>query len=129
MEYTYRRTAQGGFVETRSAVECAAPRHGFQIRHVHDLQAALSAKGFPIQPLCVYELWLTDDEYFDGPEAMALLPCRLHVYMEGGEVRVAAIRPTLSSLMFPELEFDGADVRLEKAVTALVDECAGAQVT
>lgn len=129
VDYTYRRVASGGFEETRETVERSAETRGFAIRYVHDIQAALAAKGFPIQPLCIYELWLRDDTALAEHEAVALMPCRLHVYQEGGDVCVAAIRPTLSALMFPELEFAGVDDDLERAVTALVDDCAAPAVT
>lgn len=125
MDYTYKRIASRGFQETRNVVERAAVSHGFEVRHVHDLQATLAAKGFPIQSLCIFELWLgdTDRDLGEEQEGCALMPCRVHVYVEGGEVCVAAIRPTLAALMFPELDFGGLDGRIERRVRDLVDAC------
>lgn len=123
MEYTYKRIATLGFEDTRRAVEREAGSHGFEVRHVHDLQATLAAKGFPIKPLCIYELWLLDEAASSASEAHLLLPCRLHVYIEEGDVCVAAIRPTLAALMFPEYDFGGMDDRIETQVVKLVDTC------
>lgn len=122
MEYTYKRVVPRSFEETRRAVEEMAAKHGFVVHHVHDLQAALAAKGFPIHPLCIYELALSEPDAHCASSTV-LIPCRLHVYVEDGEVCVAAIRPTLATVIFPELEFGGTDRRIEAAVCLLVDSC------
>lgn len=123
MEYTYRRVAAGDFEATRKAVSEAVASHGFEVRHVHDLQATLAAKGFPIQPLCIFELWLPDPDEERTRAGRLLMPCRLHVFVEEDEVCVAVIRPTLAALMFPEVDFGGLDERLETSMVDLVDEC------
>lgn len=125
MDYTYRRVAANGFESTRAAVERSVAAHGFEVRHVHDLQATLASKGFPIQPLCIFELWLADTAQTQTREGKMLMPCRLHVYVEEEAVCVAAIRPTLVAMMFPEVDFAGLDQRVEDSIVGLVDECTG----
>ncbi|MBA4370110.1 MAG: hypothetical protein C0418_00835 [Coriobacteriaceae bacterium] len=120
MEYSYRRVATNGFERIREAIEREVPLHGFAVAGVHDLQATLAAKGFPIQPLCIYELVL--DSELSGQDGIALLtPCRLHVYVEEGEVWVGAIRPTLMALMFPEARIEVLASKVEERVVGLVD--------
>lgn len=120
VEYSYRRVATNEFERIREAVEREAPLHGFAIAGVHDLQATLASKGFPIQPLCIYELVL-DSDLSDQEGAALLTPCRLHVYVEGGEVWVGAIRPTLIALMFPEARIEDLACRVEERMVGLVD--------
>lgn len=126
MEYTYKRVATGDFEATLRAVREAVCGHGFELRHVHDLQATMAAKGFPIQPLCILELWLDDPDETRSRAGRLLMPCRLHVFVEDDDVCVAVIRPTLSALMFPEVEFDGLDQRLEASMVGIVDACIAA---
>ncbi|TLM80357.1 MAG: DUF302 domain-containing protein [Actinobacteria bacterium] len=126
MEYTYRRATSRDFESTVQAVRESVPAHGFELRHVHDLQATLAAKGFPIQPLCIFELWLADEAVTRSRPGRLLMPCRLHVFVEEDAVCVAVIRPTLSALMFPEVDFDGLDGRLEAAMVDIVDVCTAA---
>ena len=86
MEFTYRRESRRGFSETVEAVERCIRSGGFDVVERHDLQSALAAKGFHIQPLLILEVAL--------PSPGSSL-CKLHVYAEGGTVWVAAIRPTV----------------------------------
>lgn len=66
------------------AVERAVRSHGFDVVRTHDLQAALAAKGFRIQPLTVLDVAM--------PGGLTDV-CKMHVYTDGDVVWVSAIRP------------------------------------
>ena len=68
---------------------------------------------------------MLDSELSDQDRAALLIPCRMHVYVEGGEVWVGAIRPTLSPL-FPEARDRGPGMPTwRKRVVGLVDSAVG----
>lgn len=122
MEFAYKRQATATFAETIEAVERSARSHGFDVRHSYDIRAALAAKGFPIRPLVILEIVPSAD---DLDEAVSLImPCRIHIYEEGDDVVVAALRPTLFSAVFPEHDLDVIAQRVEGEMIEVVDGAA-----
>ena len=120
MRYAYRRVTTAPFSRTVEAVERAARAHGFVVLETLDIQASLAAKGFPISPLVIVELGPAEGE---KDELVALLlPCRLNIYEEDGQVAVAALRPSLFREVYPERDLEDAAARLEQAVIAVVDD-------
>ncbi len=118
LEYSYKKSASGDFAATLEAIARELPEHGFVLEHHHDLQATLASKGFPIQPLCILEISLEREE---DPSVRRLMPCRLNIYCEDGDVVVAALKPSLVAQIFPELGLDDAADLLETRMTGLVD--------
>jgi len=120
MRYAYRRVTTAPFSSTVEAVERAARDRGFVVLETLDIQASLAAKGFPISPLVIVELGPAEGE---KDELVALLlPCRLNIYEEDGQVAVAALRPSLFREVYPERDLEDAAARLEQAVIAVVDD-------
>ena len=116
MEFTYRREGSRSFAETLEAVEGAVRLHGLHVVQRHDLQATLAAKGFVIHPLVVLDVALEDNDKH---------PCKVHVYSEGDEVWVTAIRPTiLWNVIDPGSRELPADA--EESIIAVVDQACSA---
>lgn len=123
MDYAYKRVGPEGFEATIEAVERSVRDHGFVVQQFHDIGARLTAKGFPIRPLVIFEIAPADG----GNDEMIslLMPCRINVYAEGDTVVVAALRPTLFKAVFPEHELDSLAQRVEANVIDLVDAAVG----
>lgn len=122
MEFAYKRQATAAFAETIEAVERSARYHGFDVRHSYDITAALAAKGFPIRPLVIFEIAPAEDDLDDA--VSLIMPCRIHIYEEGNDVIVAALRPTLFSAVFPEHDLDAVAQRVENEMIQVVDGAA-----
>ncbi len=84
MDLTYRREGRLTFAQMVEAVERAVRSNGFDVVGTHDLQAALGAKGFHIQPLTVLDIAM--------PGGLTDV-CKMHVYADGEAVWVSAVRP------------------------------------
>ena len=125
MKFAYKRESPTGFIETMVAVESAARAHGFTVRHSYDIRAALAAKGFPIRPLVIFEVVPAEGELEDA--VALLMPCRIHVYEEGDEIVVAALRPTLYREVFPEHDLDEIAQRVEGEIIEVVDAAVAAE--
>ncbi len=131
MEYSYRRVGSRGFADTVGAVERSIHAHGFAVDHVHDLQATLASKGFAIEPLRIYEITgrrpllgggMAEPGHRGHEKLALLMPCRVNVFVERGDVVVAAMRPTVLCRVFPEAELDEVAQAVEAIVVELVDE-------
>ena len=120
VDYAYKRVGTRGFTETIEAVERAVLLHGFVVHQFHDSRARLTAKGFAIKPLVIFEITQKDpaaDQRVD-----LLMPCRINIYEEEDTVVVAALRPTLFKAVFPEHELDAIAQRVEAQIIAVVDD-------
>ncbi|MDO8986838.1 MAG: DUF302 domain-containing protein [Coriobacteriia bacterium] len=119
MDYAYKRIGSKGFAETIEAVERSVALHGFSVGQCHDIQGRLQSKGFPIGPLVIFEIAPVGEE---ADSAMSLImPCRIHVYEDEGNVIVAALRPTVFAAVFPEHEIDELAAKVEITVVKIVD--------
>lgn len=123
VDYAYKRVGTKGFAETIEAVEKAVRLHGFVVHQFHDIRARLTAKGFPIRPLVIFEI--APAEGADDEMLSLLLPCRINIYEEGESVVVAALRPTLFKAVFPEHELDAVAHKVEGEIIELVDAAVG----
>ncbi len=118
MDYAYKRIGAKGFRDTIDAVERSVGLHGFVVQAYHDIQGRLASKGFPIRPLVIFEIAPAEPD----EELALIMPCRIHVYEEDGQVIVAALRPTLFVAVFPEHRLDALAARVEETVVRMVDE-------
>lgn len=115
MDFTYRREGSRTFPDMLEAVEEAVRSHGFEVVRRHDLQAALAAKGFEIQPLVVLDI--------AAPGAECDL-CKMHVYTEGDVVWVSAIRP-LALWEDIDEQMGTVPADAEAAVVSVIDSACG----
>lgn len=126
-DYDYRRECTTSFDRAVECVEQALARHGFSVRIVHDIQATLAAKGFRVRPIRMYEVDAPRDPAAptqSDPRLEQLMPCRISVFEEEGEVVVTVLRPTLLCKLFPDMELEEAAHALERVLIAVVDEAA-----
>lgn len=127
LDYSYKRVGTRGYLDTLGAVERSIRAHGFAVSHVHDIQATLASKGFSIDPLRIYEINGRRPLLGAGGDAAAdkvsmLMPCRVNVFIEDGDVVVAAVRPTVMCQVFPEADLTELAEAVEAIVVELVDE-------
>lgn len=126
MKFAYKRVTRNSFDETVIAVERSAVERGLVVLQSHDIQAALAAKGFDINPLRIMQVGPQEDP--TGVEAL-LLPVRINVYVEDEHTVVAALRPTLFTAVFPEHDLDSAAEDIERRVTEVVDAAVGGSLS
>ena len=130
MDCAYKRVTEMGFEDTVDAVERSIGENGFAVACLHDVQAALASKGFPIMPLRIYEIVdrpSAKEDRWGTADVELLLPCRIYVHCEqgSGSCVVTALKPTLMCEVFPEAGLEEAAARMEGAVEHLVDDAVG----
>jgi uncharacterized protein (DUF302 family) len=131
VDYSYKRVGSRGFSETVCAVERSIRAHGFAVAQMHDIQATLASKGFSIDPLRIYEIagrrpllgdGMAEPGHRGHDKLELLMPCRVNVFIEDGDVVVAAVRPTVMCHVFPDKGLDEVARAVEAIVVELVDE-------
>jgi len=125
MDFTYQRRSVLEFDSTIEAVEREIRDRGFVVDAAYDLRATLSSKGFSIHPLQVYEVSLGGAPAERDSEAPFATQCRIHVFTEGDDVFVRAIRPTMLSRVIDGAETSDVAARAERLVLEVIDAVAG----
>lgn len=123
VEYAYKRTGSAGFSQTIEAVEHAVGAHGFVVHASYDIGGTVGAKGFAIRPLVILEVGPDDDD-LEQPLSL-VLPCRINIYEEGGEVVVAALRPTVFVSVYPEHDLEAVAAEVEHTIVGIVNSAVG----
>ncbi|MCL4424558.1 MAG: DUF302 domain-containing protein [Firmicutes bacterium] len=111
------------FGEAVKAVKTKAQSYGFTILAVHDLQAIFGAKGFGNEPVTLVEIC---NEPFGSqmlkfdPQMSLMMPCKIAVYVKGGQTHISALRPRMIGELMPELAAMAAEG--DKVMCQIVDE-------
>ena len=79
-------------------LRAAVAEHGFGILHAYDLQETLNSKGYPLPHAChILEVCNPQQASKVLTEDMGMniaLPCRISVYEEDGQTKIATALPT-----------------------------------
>ena len=92
-------------IETKKTPEVAVEdlrtsvaKHGFGVLHAYDLQETLNSKGFPLPHAChILEVCNPEQASKVLTEDIGMniaLPCRISVYEEDGQTKIATALPT-----------------------------------
>jgi len=108
-------------------LEEAVMRHKFGVLYIHDLKQKMKEKGIDFANACkILEVCNPHQASRVLSQNMAVsmaLPCRISVYEEGGQTKIATMLPTAMLAIFPksaELKPVAEDV--ERNILQMIDE-------
>jgi uncharacterized protein (DUF302 family) len=124
----YEKTTGKSADEIDVTLREAAARHKFGVLHMHDLQAAMKARGVGYSRTCrVYEVCNPVEAQLaleaNGAVSTAL-PCRISLYEGEGGLRLATMLPTSFMAAFGNPALEAVARRVETAMVAIIDETA-----
>jgi len=129
MQTDYTVVAHKSYDAAVDAVQERASANGFRVQFVHDVAATLEERGFPRDPVTIVEMCNAKH----AARVLAadikiglMLPCPVMVYVEGDEVRISTMLPTLLATFFPEAGIEETAAEVEQAIRRIVDEAAAA---
>ena len=123
-EFDYSVETSKSVDEATAAVEAETENQGFGVLHIHDVQATLTGKGFPCEPLKIVEVCNAKyaSEVLAADVRIALmLPCPISVYSQGGRTYISALRPSVMVDFYPQADIRDVAEEVERAVLAIVD--------
>lgn len=128
MNIVHAATAKAGIDAVGKRLEEAVKAHKFGVIAVIDLQAKMREKGVEFSRPCrIYEVCNPTRAKKVLEKEMAIataLPCRIALYEEAGQVKLATLLPTQTLGMFnvPDLANEAQDV--EREILAMIAEAA-----
>ena len=122
-DFTYIVETDKNFDEAVVSVLKTVESRGWTLFNVHDIKERLAAKGFEQEPLKIIE-------FCSGKYANAFLnenklsslcmPCKINVFEENGQVKIAGMKPTIMSEFFKEIKRDEAE-EVEKIIKEIIN--------
>jgi uncharacterized protein (DUF302 family) len=112
--------------EAAAALQAAVDANHFGVMHIHNLKETMAKKGVEFVHEClIFEVCQPQQAKKVLEENMSIsaaLPCRISIYEEGGQTKLAAIRPTTLLGMFRTPELDDVAVEVETAMFKIMQE-------
>ena len=122
----YQLKTRKKILDVARDLEAAAQRHKFGIMGVIDLRAKMQEKGVAYDRDCLIVEVCNPQQakkvLENHPEISTVLPCRISLYAEGGEVVVATIKPTAMMEMFRAAGLDETARDVERTLTVIMEE-------
>jgi uncharacterized protein (DUF302 family) len=110
-------------------LRAAVAKHGFGVLHAYDLQETLNSKGFPLPHAChILEVCNPEQASKVLTEDIGMniaLPCRISVYEENGQTKIATALPTkLLSALSASPAFAAVAEDVETKMKAMMHDAA-----
>lgn len=124
MEFDYTITTKKDFNSAVSTIRKEITKSGFHVLYVHDVQAALSEKGFKIEPLKIIEFCNAKSAYavLQADVKIGLcLPCKINVYTKNEQTFISGMRPIILPQFFPEAQLDTLPEEIDKLIKIVTD--------
>jgi len=120
----YTIKSDKSFDEISGLIEKNSPEMGFRVLAIHDVKDTLSAKGFEIEPLKIFEVCNAGFAYkavqSDVNVAM-FMPCKIVIRPEGGKTVLTLVRPSMIAEMLPESGLNDMAAEVEKQLIGIMD--------
>lgn len=114
--------------EVCAAMEPTAQKHKFGVLATHNLKETMAKKGVDFANECfIYEICNPHQAkkvLASRMEMSTMLPCRVSVYQEGGQVKIATLLPTKMIAPFEAPELTPVAEEVERAIVAIMKEVA-----
>jgi len=124
VEFAYTAKTAKSFDEAVASIEKETEQKGFKTLHIHDFGTVLKEKGFPREPIKVLEICSAKHANLllqAEVKISLLLPCRIVVYVENGEVNICAFRPILFPKLYPETNIQSLVEEIDQVICSIVD--------
>ncbi len=110
-------------------LEKATTNHKFGVMTVHNLKETMKKKGVEFDRECrIFEVCNPHQAKRVLEKKMEIstaLPCRISVYVEGGKVKLATIKPTALINQFNAPDLQPVAEEVEETLIAIMKEAAG----
>ncbi len=125
-DFAYVVTTQKPFADAVVSVLKAVEQKGWALFGVYDVRERLAVKGFALKPLKIIEVCSAKhaSRLLGKNNLVSLcMPCKINVFEENGEVKIAGMKPSIISRFFPEVEAADAET-VERDIHEIIDTAA-----
>src|SRR3989339_1025596 len=123
IDFIYSVETKKSFDEAVVSVLKAVEQKGWALFQIYDIKERLAAKGFEQRPLKIIEICSGKhaNQFLNKNRLISLcMPCKINVFEEKGNIKIAGMKPTMISQFFSEVDRKEAE-QVEKDVIEMVD--------
>lgn len=124
MEFDYTLVSSKSFNDAVQAVEKEISNYGMKVLYVHDVQKSLSEKGFKRDGFKIVEFCNAKfaNAFLNADIKIGLcMPCKINVYISGGETFISGMRPVVLSQFFPNADLGGMPAELDQIIKTIIN--------
>ena len=129
MSSVYERVAKGDLDAVGKRLEVSVEARNFGVISVLDLQAKMKEKGVLFKNPCrIYEVCNPHKAklVLEGDMRIsAALPCRISLYAESGQVKLAALLPSETLRLFDVQGLEPLADEIDAVIKNIIDEATG----
>lgn len=125
MDFDYTVTTKKTFNEAVKAVEEETKHAGLGVLYIHDVTATLKEKGYKIKPFKIIEICNAKSAYaiLQADINIGLcLPCKINVYIKGGQTYISGMRPVVLSQFFPVADLGNLPTKIDTIIRGIIDK-------
>src|SRR3989344_2317308 len=111
-DFTYIVETDKSFDEAVVSVLKNVESRGWTLFNVYDIKEKLAAKGFKQDPLKIIEICSGKyaNAFLNKNKLVSLcMPCKINVFEENGQVKIAGMKPAIMTEFFKEIKRDEAE--------------------
>jgi len=124
MNFAYTQSSQKSFDDVVRGVQDAVAAKCFRVLHVHDVQATFADKGITREPYRIIEVCnvkYANQAITADPLVGLMMPCKINVWTEKGETKIALLLPSLLADFFPQANLGNLGREVEAILRDVVD--------
>src|SRR3989338_3702514 len=124
MEFDYTTTTTKTFDEVVQDVQAEIAKAGMRVLYVHDVQEALSEKGFLREPFKIIEFCNAKfaNDFLNADIKIGLcMPCKINVYNKDGQTFISGMRPIVLPQFFPQANLSERSKEIDQIVQNIIN--------
>ncbi|MFZ2303563.1 MAG: DUF302 domain-containing protein [Minisyncoccia bacterium] len=124
MEFDYTVTTTKTFDEAVESVQEEIAKAGMRVLYVHDVEQALTEKGFEREPFKIIEFCNAKyaNEFLNADIKIGLcMPCKINVYVKDEQTFISGMRPIVLSQFFPNANLGEMPKEIDKIIRNIID--------
>lgn len=123
--FDYTVTTKKSFDETIKSVSEETKKAGFRVLYIHDVSATLKEKNFQIEPFKIIEICNAKSAYtvLQADIKIGLcLPCKINVYIKGGQNYISGMRPIILPQFFPQANLGSLPAEVDAVIRGIIEK-------
>ena len=124
MEFDYTTPTAKTFAEAVQGVQDEIAKAGMRVLYIHDVQKTLDEKGFEREPFKIIEFCNARyaHEFLNADIKIGLcLPCKINVYITGGQTFISGMRPIILPQFFPHADLGKKPEEIDRIIQTIIN--------
>lgn len=124
MNFDYTQTTAKNFVLAVTSVTEEITKAGMRVLHIHDVQQTLKEKGFARDPFKIIEFCNAKyaNDFLNADIKIGLcMPCKINVYVKGGQTFISGLRPIVLTQFFPDADLEDKPQEIDQKIKEIID--------